>query len=83
MDPEVVYAKITELCKSSSELTAYGDAEGRLNEITEHWEILDTWLRTGGFLPSSWNSAKIQEIKSKPYPQNLNVDIDEDYRDIL
>lgn len=53
MDPNATLAKLRRLASTLQ------NADGLGGEIAETFDILDTWLSHGGFLPAAWDASRI------------------------
>ena len=56
MDPNTTLSRLRELLSNWEEWgTLELDAEASMDEVTDLFLGLDTWLSTGGFRPSDWS----------------------------
>lgn len=51
MDPNETLRRLRELCEQPVSLDA-------CEEIQQHFEALDGWLSTGGFMPAAWTEHR-------------------------
>lgn len=56
MDPNTALANLRKLAKEILNLEDKQQAQDLSLEIATQFQALDTWLFTGGFLPSEWVS---------------------------